>query len=123
MSGWARRRAHAIEAARSVPLRGQQSQQWRITGPDLQRWIRIGQHKAKGADMSATKHWIDMPDYFFNMLAEVWNLALDTGKLPEAWTQVRVVTFQTTGGGFRGLGIATAAWRAGMLVLMERAAS
>ncbi len=73
--------------------------------------------------MWAAKHWIDMPDHFFNMLAEVWNLALDTGKLPEAWTQVRVVTIPKTDGGFRGLGIATAAWRAGMLVLMERAAS
>ncbi len=42
VSGRARWRAHAIEVACSVPLRGQQSQQWRITGPDLQRRIRIG---------------------------------------------------------------------------------
>ena len=50
----------------------------------------------------------------------VWNLALEVGQVPEARTQVRIVTIPKDDGGLRGLGIAVAAWRTGMSTIIDQ---
>ena len=56
----------------------------------------------------------DMPEEAFDELAAIWNLCMDTGKLPRTWLEVRTVTIPKQEGGYRGLSIASQSWRACM---------
>ncbi len=47
-------------------------------------------------------------------------MVLDRGVLLEAWTKVRIVCIPKSAGGFRVLGIAAIAWRAGMTCLVRK---
>ena len=84
-----------------------------FSGEELQRKVQQGRHKAYGSDRWKPGQWADLPDAFFSALASIWNAILGGCQLPFAWTQVRIVAIPKSDGGFRGLGIAAAAWRAG----------
>ena len=40
-----------------------------------------------------------MPEEALDELAAVWNLAMDTGRIPQAWLEVRTVTIPKQDGG------------------------
>lgn len=115
----------AITRARVADIAGQcaapePSVRIRLSGADLARKIQKGQHEAQGVDKWKGSHWTCMPDQFFHELARLWNTALEEGRVPLAWTQVRVVTIPKTDGGFRGLGIASVVGRAGMSAVIDK---
>lgn len=91
-----------------------------VTGIQLKRRILKSVGKAAGTDTWRAEHWLMLPDHFFDLIARVWNLALETGETPEIWLQVRSLGTPKPDGGTRFLSIAQLIWRAGMSVILDQ---
>ena len=90
-----------------------------FTGEALLKIAKASAHRAGGSDDLAPDDLALLPLSWWDSLARLWKVVIDTGRVPDIWARVCMILLGKASGGHRVLGIAAIAWRIGGKALVK----
>ena len=89
----------------------------KFTADKLRSTAKRMRRKASAVDGWTADNLLLMPDEWWMLLAQLWNIVLATGRIPERWAEARTVLIPKKTGGWRPLTITCICWRLGVSII------
>ena len=91
-----------------------------VSGLELYHAASLMKDKAAGPDGWVAKPLLELPQIWWDAVAELWTSVMKNGDIPARWVEARVALIPKPDGGTRPLGITSLMWRIGAKVYVSK---